>query len=77
MLEADYCGMLIYLWGKAQELHRPNKQEVHIDKIANATIHLPVSFLVEPVDKQLAFFSQHAVSDFTRLDSKELSEGEA
>jgi hypothetical protein len=55
MLEADYCGMLIYLWGKAQELHRPNEQEVHIDKIANATIHLPVSFLVKLVDKQLAF----------------------
>lgn len=75
MLEVDNFGWLVYLWDKVKELYGPNEQGVRIDKIANATIQWPEKFLVELVDKRLAFFSQDAVTSFTQLCSEELRQG--
>lgn len=75
MLEVDNFGWLVYLWDKVKELYGPNEHGVRVDKIANATIQWPEKFLVELVDKRLAFFSQHAVTSFNQLCSEELSQG--
>ncbi|PZV05327.1 MAG: hypothetical protein DCF23_03420 [Cyanobium sp.] len=72
LLEVDDFGWLVFFWDKVKELYGPNEQGVRIDKIANATIQWPERFLVELVDKRLAFFSQHAITSFTQLCSEEL-----
>ena len=73
LLEIDGLGWLVYLWDKVKELYGPSEQGVRIDKIANATIHWPEKFLVDLVDKRLAFFSQNAVTSFAQLCSGDLS----
>jgi hypothetical protein len=74
LLEVGGFGWLVYLWDKVKELYGPNEQGVRIDKIANATIQWPEKFLVELVDKRLAFYSQQAVTSFAQLCSKDLGQ---
>jgi hypothetical protein len=74
LLEVDGFGWLVYLWDQVKELYGPNEQGVRIDKIANATIQWPEKFLMELVDKRLAFYSQQAITSFAQLCSEGLSQ---